>query len=104
MEDKSQILNLYNRIISDVADELKVNLTLQEETLLAESRIIDPDAYDAYLKGIAYLEKFSPESWSVAIESFEKAIEIEPDWAAPYVGLAQVGDLYESSWLWIRFR
>jgi tetratricopeptide (TPR) repeat protein len=34
---------------------------------------------------------FSPESWSVAIESFEKAIEIEPDWAAPYVGLSEVG-------------
>ena len=91
MEDKSQILNLYNRIISDVAHELKVNLTLQEETLLAESRIVDPDAYDAYLKGIYYNDMFSPESWSVAIESFEKAIEIEPDWAAPYAGLASVG-------------
>ena len=91
MEDKSQILNLYNRIISKVADELKVNLTLQEETLLAESRSIDPDAYDAYLKGRSHLDMFSPESWSVAIESFEKAIELEPDWAAPYAGLAEVG-------------
>lgn len=91
MEDKSQILNLYNRIISDVTHELKVNLTLQEETLLAESRNIDPDAYDAYLKGLSNLGMFSPESWSVAIESFEKAIEIEPVWAAPYAGLAEVG-------------
>ena len=91
MEDKSQILNLYNRIISKVADELKVNLTLQEETLLAESRIIDPDAYDAYLKGRSYLDIFGQESWSLAIESFEKAIEIAPDWAAPYAGLAEVG-------------
>jgi adenylate cyclase len=92
MEDKSQILNLYKRIISKVAGELKVNLTLQEETLLADSRIVDPDAYDAYLKGMAYVEKFSPEAWSVAIESFEKAIEIEPDWAAPYEGLSRVGN------------
>jgi len=90
-EDKSQISNLYNRIISEAADELKVNLTPQEETLLAESRIIDPDAYDAYLKGRSHLDMFSQESWSVAIESFEKAIEIEPDWAAPYAGLAEVG-------------
>jgi len=91
MEDKSQILNLYKRIISKVTHELKVNLTLQEETMLAESRIVDPDAYDAYLKGRSYLDMFSPESWSEAIESFEKAIEIEPDWAAPYVGLSEVG-------------
>ena len=91
MEDKSQILNVYNRIISKVADELKVNLTLQEETLLAESRIVDPEAYDAYLKGRSYLDMFSPESWSLAIESFEKAIEIEPEWAAPYTGLVSIG-------------
>ena len=91
MEDKSQILNLYKRIISDVAHELKVNLTLQEETMLAELMSVDTAAYNAYLKGIAYLDMLSPESWSVAIESFEKAIEIEPDWAAPYAGLANIG-------------
>jgi len=90
-EEKSQILKLYNRMSRKIADELKVNLTQQEETLLAESRSINSDAYDAYLKGIANLDMFSPESWSVAIESFEKAIEIEPDWAAPYAGIAEVG-------------
>ncbi len=91
IEDKSQILRLYKRMTKKIADELKVSLTLQEETFLAESRIIDPDAYDAYLKGISNNDMLSPESWSVAIESFEKAIEIEPDWAAPYAGLAKVG-------------
>jgi len=91
MEDKSQILNLYNRVTREIADELKVNLTPQEESILAEARQVDPDAYDAYLKGIAYLDMFDPESWTLAIESFEKAIEIEPEWAAPYAGLAEVG-------------
>ncbi|MDX2413639.1 MAG: hypothetical protein QNK33_00485, partial [Bacteroidales bacterium] len=89
--DKSEILNVNNRIVRKVADELKVNLTLQEETLLAESRIVEPDAYDAYLEGVYYSDKFSPDSWPVAIERFKKAIEIEPDWAAPYAGLASVG-------------
>ena len=90
-EEKSRILGLYHRITRKIADELMVNLTQQEETFLAESRIIDPEAYDAYLKGMSNLDLFSPESWSVAIESFEKAIEIEPDWAAPYAGLAEIG-------------
>ena len=75
MEDKCQILNLYSRIISIVTIELKVNFTLREETLLADSRIVDPDAYDAYLKGRSYLDGFNPESWYVAVESFEKAFE-----------------------------
>jgi len=90
MEDKSQILNLYNRIVSDVAHELKVNLTIQEETYLAATMTIDPDAYDAYLKGKDYLDMFRPESLSLAIESFEKAIELEPGWADPYLGLSSV--------------
>jgi len=91
MEDKSQILNLYNRITKKIANELKVNLTQREEDLMAESMPVDPDAYDAYLKGWYYLDQISPESLPAAIESFEKAIEIEPDWAAPYAGLSEVG-------------
>ena len=91
MEEKSQILKLYNRMTTEIANELKVNLTAQEETLLAEAGNVDPDAYDAYLKGIAYLDQFNPESWNAAMESFEKAIEITHDWAAPYAGLAEVG-------------
>jgi len=90
-EDKRQILNLYNRITRQVADEVKIELTPEEDRLLSISKTVDREAYDAYLKGRSYLDMFSPESWSVAIESFEKAIEIEPDWAAPYAGLAEVG-------------
>jgi TolB-like protein/Tfp pilus assembly protein PilF len=91
MEEKSQILNLYNRITRKIADELKVNLTEQEETALAESRMVNPEAYDAYLKGRVLLDMFQPQSFQAAIESFQKAIEIEPDWAAPYAGIAEVG-------------
>ena len=91
MEDKSQILNLYNRITKKIADELKVNLTQQEETMFTEARTIVPDAYDAYLKGRYYLDQINPESLPAAIESFKKAIEMEPEWAAPYAGLAEVG-------------
>ena len=59
--------------------------------MFTESRIVDPEAYDAYLKGIYYLDQISPQSLPAAIESFEKAIEIEPEWAAPYGGLSTVG-------------
>ena len=72
MEDKSQILNLYNRITKKIADELKVNLTQQEEILLAESKIIDPDAYDAYLQGRILLDQFNPPSFHAAIDSFKR--------------------------------
>jgi TolB-like protein/Tfp pilus assembly protein PilF len=90
-EDKSQIFNLYNTITKRVSDEINVNLRPQEEKLLAEYRTVDPDAYDAYLKGKLYLDQISPESLPTAIEYFNKAIEIDPDWAPPYAGLAEAG-------------
>jgi TolB-like protein/Tfp pilus assembly protein PilF len=91
MEDKSQILNLYKRIIRKIANELKVNLTQQEETALAESMTVNPEAYDAYLKGRVQLDMFNPQSFQAAIENFQKVIELEPEWAAPYAGIAEVG-------------
>jgi len=90
-EDKSQILKLYNTITRRVSDEINVNLRPQEEKLLAEYRMVDPVAYDAYQKGKQYLDQINRESLPLAIEYFNKAVEIDPDWAPPYAGLAEAG-------------
>ena len=89
-ESKSQILNLHNRITKQIADEVKIELTTDEERLLAESRTVDPDAIDAYMKGLFYLDKIARVPLQTATEYFITAIEIEPDWAPPYTGLARV--------------
>ena len=91
MVAKSEILNLYSRIINKMAHEMRINLTQQGETWLAETRTVDPDAYDAFLQGRILLDQFNPPSFQTAIDSFTKAIELEPDWAAPYAGIAEVG-------------
>ena len=94
-EEKSQILNFYNRVTRRIADEVKIELTSVEEQLFAETRTIDPQAYDAYLKGKYYWEKLDPESMKMAEEYFKTAIEIEPEWAEPYARLASVyGSFY----------
>lgn len=90
-EAKGNMFNLYNQIIKQIAGELSVSLTPSEDASLSETRTFDPDAVDAYMKGRYYLDQMSPASMSAAIASFEKAIEIEPSWAAPYAGLAEVG-------------
>ena len=54
-EEKSQALNLYNRITKEIAQEVLVELSSDEEDILAEERTVDPDAYDAYLKGLYHL-------------------------------------------------
>jgi len=90
-EEASQILRLYNTITREISDEIDVNLRPQEEILLTESRTVDPNAYAAYAKGRLNLDMFTPKSFLTAIVEFNKAIEIDPDWAAPYAGLAEAG-------------
>lgn len=91
MVERSQLPNLWNRVTKQITDELMIELSSEEESLLAESRVVDPEAYDAYLKGLAYLDMINMNSLQKAIEYFNIAIEIEPDWAPPYAGLAGVG-------------
>ena len=88
-EAKSQIQNLYNRITKQIAEEVKMELTPGEEALLAESRTVDPEAYDAYMKGKYYWDQFTSESMERALEYFNLAIEKDPDWGPPYAGIAE---------------
>jgi len=87
-EEKSQILNLYNKVTKQIADEIRVTLSPQEEEALAELRSVNTDAYDAYLKGLYYWDQLTPEALQTALQYFNKAIEIDPEWAPPYAGVA----------------
>jgi TolB-like protein/Tfp pilus assembly protein PilF len=85
---KSQFLSFYNNVTKQISEEINIVLTPREENLLAEARSVDPEAYDAYLMGQFYWEKLDKESMEKALDYFELAIELEPDWADPYAGLA----------------
>ena len=87
-EEKSKILNLYKQITKQISEEINIVLTPQVESFLAERKTVDPEAYDAFLKGQYNWEKLDQKSMQKALEYFELAIEKDPDWADPYAGLA----------------
>jgi adenylate cyclase len=89
-EDRRNILNLYNRITKQIAEELKVELTDKEETLLADARTVNKDAYDNYLKGKFYSDRLGMEDLEKALDYFNHAIEMDSGWAPPYAGVAVV--------------
>ncbi len=89
-QEKSQILNLYNRVTRQIAQEVKVELSPDEERVLNETRIVDKAAYDDYLMGLFYWDKLSPEALEKALEYFNSAVEKDPQWAPPYSGIAMV--------------
>ena len=91
MEEKNKLPILKNRIIKRVSRKLKVKLTHEEEDYLAESITVDPEAYDAWLGGRYMLDQSHPQALQAAIDSFQKAINLEPAWGAPYAGIAEIG-------------
>ncbi len=89
-EDKRQILNLFNRLTRQVADEVMIELTPEEERLLSKSKTVDREAYDAYLMGSYFLDDASKESLMKAREYLNSAVEKDPEWAPLYAGLTMV--------------
>ena len=89
-EDRRNILNLYNKITKQIAEEVKVELTDEEETLLASARTVNKDAYDNYLKGKFHLYRLSEDDLEKALGYFNRANELDPGWAPPYAGIALV--------------
>lgn len=87
-EEKGQIMNLYNKVCKQIADEIRVTLTPHEEEVLTELRSVNTDAYDAYMQGQYYWDQLTPDALQTALQYFNKAIEIDPEWAPPYAGIA----------------
>ncbi len=88
--DMSNILNLYNWVIKDIADAIQLPLSYEQLTQLAQLRTVNPDAYELYLKGKFNLGFLSRESQYAAMDYFNKAIEIDPEYASAYAGIAGV--------------
>jgi eukaryotic-like serine/threonine-protein kinase len=91
--DARDVIGLQQEVAHAIADEIKVQLTPQEKSRLTSARPVNPAAHEAYLKG-AYLNKGTAAQQHRAKEYFEQAIQIDPNYAAAYAGLA---DYYWSS-------
>jgi adenylate cyclase len=84
------VLSLQKEIVSAITREIKVQLTPQEETRLASARQVNPEAYDAYLKGQYEYYKLNRQGLDNALKFFELALEKDPEYAPAYAGVADV--------------
>jgi TolB-like protein/Flp pilus assembly protein TadD len=126
------VMALQDEIARDIADQIRIELTLQERTLRpgasrAEHLIgppsppspfplesapapmkhfeqsariahpVDPQAYEAYLRGRYYAAKFTSEGSHKAIGYFHHAIALDPGYALPYEALAY-NYILQSNW------
>jgi tetratricopeptide (TPR) repeat protein len=76
---------IQQQITVAISQALSAKLQGAERSRLAERPTVDQRAYDAYLRGRFHLERGESDQ---ALQLFQQASRIAPDWAAPYVGLA----------------
>jgi len=89
--DARDVVAVQGKVARDVARQIRVKLTPQQQARLTTARRVNPEAYEAYLLGRAYFSKVpAGTSWRRAKEYFEKAIAKDPDFAPAYAGLAQL--------------
>ena len=86
--DVSDVLRLQNELARAVAQEVEAKLTPHEQTRLAQFRPVNFEAYEAYLAGLYFLDKWSDEGFEKATDYFQRAIELDPKNAAAYAELA----------------
>src|ERR1700686_719465 len=87
-EDIRNTLVLQSRVTRAIAGQIRATVNPQEQLTLAKSRAVDPDAYEAYLKGRYFWNKRTGEGLRTAIDYFRRAVTIDPGYAEAYAGLA----------------
>jgi len=86
--DLRDTLALQNRVASAIADQIRINLTPQEQAALKNVKVVNPEAYESYLKGRYFWNKRTADGLKVALAYFNQAIEEDPKYAQAYSGLA----------------
>jgi TolB-like protein/Flp pilus assembly protein TadD len=102
--DLRNILALHSDVARAIAEQVRVELNPEESAALTASRSVDPEAYDAYLRGLqlrgseGLIAIWGPQ----AIEQFERAVELDPDFAESWAALAEIRVFLAVGWFDLR--
>ena len=88
--DLGDVMGLQSEVAEAIAQQVRAQLTTQQQAQFRSARPVNPEAYDAYLRGRFYFttEFTKPGSLKKAQRHFEESIQKDPDFALAYAGLA----------------
>jgi len=86
--DLDNILILQKEVARAIAQKINIKLTPLEESLLTAAREVNPALYEAYLKGMFYLNQFTPGGIKKGLVYLQQAVKEGPADPLAYAGLA----------------
>jgi tetratricopeptide (TPR) repeat protein len=84
----ADIFALQNDLAKDMTSMLRMRLTGEDEKRMAKSYTANPEAYEDYLRGRYWWNKFNVDGFNKGIDYFQRAIAKDPAYALAYSGLA----------------
>lgn len=86
--DLRDVLAMQSEVARAIAGEIQVQLTPQEKAHFDRSHPVNPAAYEAYLKGQYHWNFHTGDELQKAMVEYQRAIQIDPNYALAYVGLS----------------
>jgi len=88
--DLGNVLSLQSEVAQAIAQQVRAQVTPQQQARFVGARAVNPEAYDAYLKGRYYLSNqyTTAQPLNMAKQYFEEAVQKDPGFAPAYAGLA----------------
>ncbi|PYL42864.1 MAG: hypothetical protein DMF42_05705, partial [Verrucomicrobia bacterium] len=88
----TDVLGVESEIAKSVAESLQARLNGREEHALAVKPTKNPEAYDAYLRGLAFEARSYrytyPDLWRKAVDCYQRAAELDPNFASAWSRLS----------------
>jgi eukaryotic-like serine/threonine-protein kinase len=85
----SDLLEVQNEIAKAISANLRPTLSGADQSKLKRHNTNNPEAYQLYLKGQYFWQKFTPADHKKAAEYFNQAVAVDPNFALAYVGLSE---------------
>jgi eukaryotic-like serine/threonine-protein kinase len=82
------IFAIQDDISNEISGKLRLRLTRAEKKRLVKRHTENAEAYRLYLKGRHYWNRWTEEGFYKAIDYFRQAVEVDPNYALAYSGLA----------------
>jgi len=86
--DLQDVLALQDEVARAIVSEIKVKVR-PEGAYQSSAHAVNPQAYEAYLRGLAYSRQQGGQPKLTSLDYFNRAIQIDPQWAGPYAQLAR---------------
>jgi adenylate cyclase len=86
--DLTDIFAIQDEITQSIVEQLKIRLLPKEKKAITQAPTANVEAYNYYLKGRQFSHNFTKSFLFLAREMFAKAVEVDPNYARAYAGMA----------------